>query len=200
MTSTAPSSAPTTKRRPRRTRTKQFSAAPALVASKLRPNELDLRRGAMAVVCPDCRTWCPITGYAGRYPKLVPHEGFFLEDDRKGGRRSVVRRCQVGSNRRIVLDLTIEHWQRGLVDAGHETSVRRATAVVPRPKAAPAPAVVQMAKDREQPRKPKRRNRAAEWADVLPDFRAVEDVREKLPADTSDDGTNVPREPLRIAV
>lgn len=139
----APTSPPTlaTKRRPRRTRTKNINTAPALVASKLRRNEIDLNRGVMAVVCPDCNTWCPITGYAGRNPKLVPHEAVFVN---KKEDTSEVRQCERGSNRRIVLDLPRPHWQRGLAEAVHETSARRATTVVPRPKAAPAPAVSQI--------------------------------------------------------
>ncbi|MEU8136500.1 hypothetical protein [Streptodolium elevatio] len=256
MASTPPS-APTMKRRPRRTRTKNRSLAAALVASKLCPNDLDLRRGAMTVVCPDCRTWCPITGYQGQNPKLTPHQGTFADQDGN----PVMRRCEVGSNRRIVLDLTIERWQRSLAEAARETSARRATAVVPRPKAAPAPAASQIqapllklapARDahlahrarcaacqgrtyctdglrladlyvrllRQDPERSRRcellaevtadqeqrtarqfpRARAEEWADVLAAFKAVEDVRDTLLADTSSDGTNVPHEPLRIAV
>src|SRR5260221_14303938 len=56
-----------------KTRTKRVSHLPPLTVSALAPNEIDLLPGTESLVCPDCRTWCPITGQQGATPKLVPH-------------------------------------------------------------------------------------------------------------------------------
>lgn len=124
------------KKRPTRTRTKHVSSAPALVASQMRPNEIDPRPRAMTVVCPDCRTWCPITGQTSRTPKLVPHH-----TGRAGSAEA--RRCQ-GSNRRIILDLPLEWWEWKKGEAHRDSAPRTATTVMPRPKPKPTPAASQI--------------------------------------------------------
>ncbi|MEU1516273.1 hypothetical protein ABZ490_29745 [Streptomyces sp. NPDC005811] len=134
---TTTSAMPTARKRLTRTRTKQVSNLPAIVVSKLLPIDIDLLPGTESLVCPNCRTWCPITGHDGRNPKLVPHHT---------GRAGTAepRRC-VGSNRRVTLDLTIAEWRELLADAITETSSRRATTVLRKPKVASAPAIAHMA-------------------------------------------------------
>ncbi|WLQ53783.1 hypothetical protein P8A21_40355 (plasmid) [Streptomyces poriferorum] len=133
MTTTA---TPTAKRRKTRTRTKRVSNRPAIVVSKLLPNLIDLLPGTESLVCPDCETWCPITGQNGATPKLVPHHT-------NSAGTSEARRCS-GSNRRVLLDLTIPQWHQLLADAIKETSSRRATKVLRKPRSAPALATSQM--------------------------------------------------------
>nr|WP_051748716.1 hypothetical protein [Streptomyces flavovirens] len=127
---------PTAKHRKTRTRTKRVSNRPAIHVSKMLPNLIDLLPGTESLVCPDCETWCPITGRDGLTPKLVPHH-----TNRVGTPEA--RRCS-GSNRLVLLDLTIPQWHHLLADAIKETSPRRATNVLRKPKAAVAPAITQI--------------------------------------------------------
>jgi hypothetical protein len=127
---------PTAKQRKTRTRTKRVSSRPPIVVSKMFPNNIDLLPGTESLVCPDCETWCPITGHDSRTPKLVPHH-----TGRAGAAEA--RRC-IGSNRRVLLDLTIPEWHQLLADAIKETASRRTTNVLRKPKTPPAPAASQI--------------------------------------------------------
>ncbi|HET6354862.1 hypothetical protein [Streptomyces sp.] len=133
---TTTSAMPKAKKRQTRTRTKRVSHRPALAVSKLLPTEIDLLPGTESLVCPDCETWCPITGHDGLNPKLVPHHAGRAE-------QAEARRCS-GSNRLVLLDLTIPEWHHLLADAIKETSSRRATNVLRKPQTAVAPAATQI--------------------------------------------------------
>lgn len=136
------SAMPVAKKRPRRTRTKRTSSRSALKLSQLPPSNIDLRDPLKAVlVCEDCKTWCPITGMQGKVQKLVPHHV---------GRADVAAaiRCR-GSNRRVEWDITIPQWHQALADAIKETAVRRPTNVLRKPEVAPAPAVSQIAAQKQ---------------------------------------------------
>ena len=127
---------PMAQKRQKKTRTKHVSSLPVLAVSKLLPNHIDLLPGTESLVCPNCETWCPITGHQGRTPKLVPHH-----TNRAGTPQA--RRC-IGSNRRVLLDLTIPEWRHRLGDAIADTASRRATTVLRKPKTPPAPAASQI--------------------------------------------------------
>lgn len=134
---TITSAMPTAKKRPRRTRTKRVSSRPALKLSHLLPSHIDLREPLKAVlVCEDCGTWCPITGMQARDQKLVPHH------TGEAGKAAAIR-CP-GSNRLIEWDMTIPQWRQALADAVKDTSSRRATNVLRKPKTAQTPAVMQI--------------------------------------------------------
>ncbi|WP_331745556.1 hypothetical protein [Streptomyces virginiae] len=62
--------------RPRKTRTRSrnINGRPALVISTLHPHQYDLRPACVSLICPDCKTWVPITGIQARQQKLVPHD------------------------------------------------------------------------------------------------------------------------------
>lgn len=129
-----------------KTRTKRVSHLPPLTVSALAPNEIDLLPGTESLVCPDCRTWCPITGQQGATPKLVPHH-----TERAG--TAGARRC-TSSNRRVVLDLTIPEWRQCLADAITDTASRRSTKVIRKPKTPPAPPVSRIGSiAKEQPKR-----------------------------------------------
>ncbi|MGP4004001.1 hypothetical protein [Streptomyces sp. 8N706] len=132
---TATSAMPTAKERQKKTRTKRVSLRPALAVSTLLPNQIELFFGREHMVCPDCRTWCPITGVQGS-PKLVPHH-----TEPKGTPEP--RRC-IGSNRRVLLDLTVDEWHQRRADAIADTASRRATRVLPKPKTTATPAATQI--------------------------------------------------------
>ncbi|MFF7189657.1 hypothetical protein ACFZAR_31500 [Streptomyces sp. NPDC008222] len=134
---TTTSAMPTAKKRPTRTRTKRVSNHPALKLSLLPPSHIDLRKPLRAVlVCEDCGTWCPITGMQSKVQKLVPHH-----TGKAGGAAAI--HCR-GSNRRVHFDMTIPEWRQALADADKETSSRRPTTVLRKPKVAQAPAVAHM--------------------------------------------------------
>lgn len=126
----------TAKKRKTKTRTKHVSPLPALALSSLFPQHIDLGPGTESLVCPDCTTWCPITGHDSLTPKLVPHH------TRPAGTVQP-RRCK-GTNRRIQLDLTVAEWQQRLTEAITETAARSATTVLSKPQTAPTPAVSQL--------------------------------------------------------
>ncbi|WP_051877395.1 hypothetical protein [Streptomyces natalensis] len=133
MPATATHQSPTSTRdkrkRPQRTRTKNVSHHPALELSTLRVQEVNLEPGKEHVVCPDCRTWCPITGL--RTPKLVPHDG------------PNARRC-IGTNRRVLLDVPIAEWRQVLAEGVTDTASRRRTSVRRKPQVKALPAISQM--------------------------------------------------------
>ncbi|MEU1377972.1 hypothetical protein ABZ442_30610 [Streptomyces triculaminicus] len=127
---------PTARKRRRKTRTPQVNPHPPIITSALKANEVDLFPGKEHLVCPDCGTWCPITGMQGT-PKLVPHH-----TDPAG--TSNPRRCTAGSNRRVTIDVAVGTWRTELVEAVPTTASRRATKVLPKPKPKPAPATSQI--------------------------------------------------------
>ncbi|MFF3358201.1 hypothetical protein ACFYWN_37595 [Streptomyces sp. NPDC002917] len=132
----APSLEPTARLRKSRTRTKKVSARPELVVSTLRPHQFDLRPVCISLVCPDCMTWCPITGTQSSTPKLVPHHT-------EGAGAPKGRRC-IGSNRLLRIDLTVDEWQQRLAGAIADTASRRATTVLRKPNTPSAPAASQV--------------------------------------------------------
>ncbi|MEV0449824.1 hypothetical protein [Streptomyces sp. NPDC050600] len=125
-----------------RTRSRTVNARPALALSTLKPNQYDLRPSCASLVCPDCETWVPITGLQTKKPKLVPH------DTGRAGKDAAVR-CRLGSNRLIVVNVTVKKWQERLEDGHAETGHRRRTTVLRKPTVAPAPAVSQIAAQKQ---------------------------------------------------
>lgn len=132
---TTTSAMPTAKKRPKKTRTNRISSRPAIVVSKLRNNQIELSPGKEHMVCPDCGTWCPITGTQST-PQLVPHH-----TEPKGNPNP--RRC-IGSNRLVRIDLTVDQWRQRRADAIADTASRRATRVLPKPKTTATPAATQI--------------------------------------------------------
>ncbi|MEU7592527.1 hypothetical protein AB0B79_05745 [Streptomyces sp. NPDC039022] len=130
------STMPTARKRRRKTRTKAVNHRPAIIASDLKVNEIDLTPGKEHLKCPDCSSWCPITGMLGT-PKLVPHHV-----SRAG--TTAPRRCSPGSNRRVTIDIAVDAWRMRLIEAVPTTASRRATKVLPKPKVKPAPAASQV--------------------------------------------------------
>ncbi|MFD5098929.1 hypothetical protein [Streptomyces albidochromogenes] len=129
--------------RPRRSRTRSrnINGRPALVISTLKPHQYDLRTACASLICPDCKTWVPITCIHAKKPKLVPH------DTGRAGKAPAIR-CQ-GSNRLITVDVKVKKWQERLEDGNAETVHRRPTTVLRKPKVAPAPAVSQIAAQKQ---------------------------------------------------
>ncbi|MEV0604537.1 hypothetical protein AB0I82_35295 [Streptomyces sp. NPDC050315] len=125
--------------RPRRSRTRSrnVNPRPALAVSTLKPHQYDLRPACASLICPDCKTWVPITGIQAKKPKLVPH------DTGRAGKDAAIR-CQ-GSNRLVTVNVTVKKWQERLEDGGAETASRRRTTVLRKPKVQAAPAVSQIA-------------------------------------------------------
>jgi hypothetical protein len=101
-----------------RTRTRNVNGREALTISTLGPHQYDLRSACASLICPDCKTWTPITGVQGRSPKLVPHHAGTANVDSGN-------RCNAGSNRRIVVDVRIDVWRRRLEQGVAETNARR---------------------------------------------------------------------------
>ncbi|MEU3787519.1 hypothetical protein [Streptomyces sp900129855] len=130
--------------RPRRSRTRSrtVNARPALVISTLKPHQFDLRPACASLICPDCKTWVPISGLQTKRPKLVPH------DTGLAGKDAAVR-CRLGSNRLVTVDVTVKQWQERLEDGNSETVHRRKTTVLRKPKVALAPAVSQIAAQKQ---------------------------------------------------
>lgn len=124
--------------RPRRSRTRSrnINGRPALVISTLKPHQYDLRPYCASLICPDCRTWVPITGIKAKKQKLVPH------DTGVAGKDAAVR-CQ-GSNRLVSVDVAFEVWQKRLEDGGAETAGRRSARQHYKPLPAPAKPVTKM--------------------------------------------------------
>ncbi|MFD5065617.1 hypothetical protein [Streptomyces sp. NPDC058394] len=131
-----PTLGPTARLRRSRTRTKRVSAREALAVSTLKPHQYDLQPACASLICPDCKTWCPITGIQAKVQKLVPHHAGTARED-------APIRCS-GSNRRVTVDVTYEAWSRRLETGVAETAGRRSDRVVRKPQAKPAPAVMQM--------------------------------------------------------
>ncbi|MFF0629815.1 hypothetical protein [Streptomyces sp. NPDC004296] len=132
----------TAKERVRRTRSRtrtRNEIAPIRV-SQLAVKEYDLTPACVSLVCPSCHTWVPINRPNGRpgRTRLVPHH-----KKRAGTANPVV--CTDGSNRRVILDVEVERWQRRLEQGVSETEGRRSNRVTRKPRTAPAPAVSQIA-------------------------------------------------------
>ncbi|WP_411121298.1 hypothetical protein [Streptomyces sp. x-19] len=126
VTRQGPSRTRTEGERLRRTRTKNISHLPALEASALPAQELDLEPGREHLRCPDCRTWCPITGL--QLPKLVPH-------GRYPGPNAP--RCR-STNRRLVLDVSVEDWRVAMDGMVRDAASRRSARQFHKPLPAPA--------------------------------------------------------------
>ncbi|WP_432091490.1 hypothetical protein [Streptomyces sp. NRRL F-5630] len=135
----------TARTRRSRTRSRTVSARSALALSSLKPHQYDLRPACASLVCPDCKTWVPITGLGTRKPKVVPH------DTGRAGKDAAAR-CRLGSNRLVTVDITVKKWQERLEDGRAETDHRRKTTVLRKPKTAVAPAVSQIAAQTQTPR------------------------------------------------
>ncbi|MGW3269058.1 hypothetical protein [Streptomyces sp. NPDC001056] len=170
--------------RPRRSRTRSrtVNSGPALALSTLRPHQYDLRPACASLVCPDCKTWVPITGLQTKQPKLVPH------DTGRAGKDAAVR-CRLGSNRLITVDVTARKWEERLTDGNSETVHRRKTTVRRKPKTAVAPAVSQIAAQKQAPANDERGNgqplwlrRKEQWAATESTVRDADNRRAQLPA------------------
>ncbi|MFE7514767.1 hypothetical protein ACFU8I_26590 [Streptomyces sp. NPDC057540] len=170
--------------RPRRSRTRSrtVNARPALALSTLKPHQYDLRPACASLVCPDCETWVPITGLGNKTTKLVPH------DTGRAGKDAAVR-CRPGSNRLITVDVTVRKWAERLEDGHAETGHRRKTTVRRKPKVAVAPAVSQIAAQKQAPAGDERGNgrplwrlRKEQWAATEPAVRDADTRRAQLPA------------------
>ncbi|MFE9481212.1 hypothetical protein ACFYNM_21725 [Streptomyces spororaveus] len=167
--------------RPRksRTRSRNINGRPALAISTLHPHQYDPRPACASLICPDCKTWVPITGIQARQQKLVPH------DTGRAGKDPSAR-CQ-GSNRLIDVDVAYETWQERLQDGGAETAARRPTTVLPK---AFSPRTDQTLRARAE-RTPA--GRVADWNAVLPKVADVDVARRQVPAgDAPLDGPSVP--------
>lgn len=169
--------------RPRqsRTRSRTVNARPALALSTLKPHQYDLRPACVSLICPDCKTWVPITGLQNKKPKLVPH------DTGRAGEDAAVR-CRLGSNRLVAVDVTVKKWQERLEDGNSETVHRRPTTVLRKPKVAPAPAVSQIAAQKQAPAdddsgdgRPLWLLREMKWASTESAVRDVDTRRTQLP-------------------
>ncbi|MEE1735469.1 hypothetical protein PUR49_02820 [Streptomyces sp. BE147] len=126
---------PKARKRRRKTRTKNISSLPALVAAEFTASQIDLTPGKEHAICPACTCWTPITGVQGT-PVLVPHHTTPYHD-----RTPNPRRCS-NSNRRIVLNTAPEEWRSELAErteVSASVASRRATKVLPKPKRGPAP-------------------------------------------------------------
>ncbi|MET9760023.1 hypothetical protein ABZ016_13355 [Streptomyces sp. NPDC006372] len=130
--------------RPRRSRTRSrtVNSRPALALSTLKPHQYDLRPACASLVCPDCKTWVPITGLQTKKPKVVPH------DTGPAGKDGAVR-CRLGSNRLVTVNVTARKWEERLTDGNSQTVHRRRTTVRRKPKDAVAPAVSQIATQKQ---------------------------------------------------
>ncbi|MFE1383458.1 hypothetical protein ACFW6S_31365 [Streptomyces sp. NPDC058740] len=172
----------TARLRKSRTRSRTVNARPALALSTLKPHQYDLRPACASLVCPDCETWVPITGLQTKKPKLVPH------DTGRAFEAPAVC-CRLGSNRLVTVDVTARKWAEHLEDGHAETGHRRRTTVRRKPKVAVAPAVSQIAAQRQAPAGDERGNgrplwrlRKEQWEGTEPAVRDADTRRAQLPA------------------
>ncbi|WP_203632790.1 hypothetical protein [Streptomyces halstedii] len=131
---------PKARKRRRKTRTKNVSSLPAIVASQLKADEINLTPGKEHVICPTCSNWTPITGILGT-PVLVPHHTTPYHD-----RTTTPRRCS-SSNRRITLDTALDAWRAELTERTEVSATvasRRPTKVLPKPKTSGVAAASQL--------------------------------------------------------
>ncbi|MFC9534352.1 hypothetical protein ACFT38_27970 [Streptomyces sp. NPDC056975] len=127
---------PTARYRRSRTRSRNINPRPALVISTLKPHQYDLRPSCASLICPDCKTWVPITGIKAKKQKLVPH-------DTGVARKDTAVRCQ-GSNRLVSVDVAFEVWEKRLEDGGAEAAGRRSARQHCKPLPAPAKPLTRM--------------------------------------------------------
>ncbi|MEU9083381.1 hypothetical protein [Streptomyces sp. NPDC048357] len=165
-----------------RTRSRTVNARPSLALSTLKAHQYDLRPACASLVCPDCETWVPISGLQTKKPKVVPH------DTGRAGQDAAVR-CRLGSNRLVTVDVTVRKWQERLEDGHAETGHRRRTTVRRKPKAAVAPAVSQIAAQKQtttvdQPGdgQPGWLTRKKQWASTERAVRDADTRRAQMPA------------------
>ncbi|MFJ2900253.1 hypothetical protein ACIO87_35935 [Streptomyces sp. NPDC087218] len=102
------------------------SPRPALLASEILPQNLNLRDGERRTVkCPDCETWRPL-----KRSMISPHR---VDDDPAPGPRRYngdttprprAGRCP-GSAQLITMDITVEQWGHALLDAESIAASRR---------------------------------------------------------------------------
>ncbi|MCZ0204688.1 hypothetical protein OZK63_04580 [Streptomyces sp. UMAF16] len=173
----APSLERTARPRRSRTRSRTVNSRPALALSTLRPHQYDLRPACASLVCPDCRTWVPITGLQTKSPKLVPH------DAGRAGKDPAVR-CRLGSNRLVTVDVTIRKWEERLAVGTSETVHRRRTTVRRKPVVRPALAVSQIAARQHasaEDGRPLWLLREKQWARTADSVRASDARRAELP-------------------
>ncbi|MFJ6000332.1 hypothetical protein [Streptomyces sp. NPDC092370] len=170
--------------RPRRSRTRSRTVNNrlALALSTLKPHQYDLRPACASLICPDCQTWVPITGLQTKKPKVVPH------DAGRAGKDAAVR-CRLGSNRLVIVNVTARKWEERLTDGNSETVHRRRTTVRRKPKVAVAPAVSQIAAQKQtttvdQPGdgRPMWLLRKEQWAATESAVRDADTRRAQLPA------------------
>ncbi|MFD3565426.1 hypothetical protein ACFWVU_38050 [Streptomyces sp. NPDC058686] len=171
----------TARTRRSRTRSRTVNARPALALSTLKPHQYDLRPACASLICPDCKTWVPITGLQTHKPKVVPHDTGLANKD-----ASV--RCRLGSNRLVTVDVTVKKWQERLEDGNSETVHRRKTTVLRKPKVALAPAVSQIAAQKQAPAddehgdgRPMWLLREMKWASTESAVRDADTRRAQLP-------------------
>ncbi|MFG3275964.1 hypothetical protein [Streptomyces luteogriseus] len=183
--------------RPRRSRTRSrtVNARPALALSTLKPHQYDLRPACASLVCPDCETWVPITGLQTKAPKVVPH------DTGRAGKDAAVR-CRLGSNRSVIVNVTARKWEERLTDGNSQTAHRRRTTVRRKPKVAVAPAVSQIAAQKQTPVDDERGNgrplrllRKEQWAATESAVRDADTRRAQLPG--GDAPLDAPPVPLK---
>ncbi|MFJ3658310.1 hypothetical protein ACIPPR_34020 [Streptomyces nigra] len=183
--------------RPRRSRTRSrnVNGRPALAISTLKPQHYDLRPACASLVCPDCETWVPITGFQTRKPKLVPH------DTGRAGKDAAVR-CGLGSNRLVTIDVQVKKWEESMVDGQAETAHRRRTTVRRKPKVAVTPAVSQLAANKQTVAgsesgdgRPSWLVREMQWASTAPAVRETDTRRTQRPA--GDEPLGAPPVPLK---
>ncbi|GGR45842.1 hypothetical protein [Streptomyces netropsis] len=132
------------KERVRRTRSRGRNELAPLRVSQIAAHEYDLAPACISLVCPSCRTWVPINrpnGQPGR-TRLVPHH------TEKAGTADPTF-CKGGSHRRVIIDVEVERWRRRLEEGISETDGRRTNRVTRKPKMAPAPAVSQIAAQKQ---------------------------------------------------
>lgn len=167
--------------RPRRSRirSRSVNSRPALTLSTLKPHQYDLRPACASLICPDCKTWVPITGLQTKKPKLVPH------DTGRAGKDAAVR-CRLGSNRLVTINVTVRKWKERLTDGNSETVHRRRTTVRRKPKVAVAPAVSQIAAQKQTATgddgRPLWLLREMKWASIESAVRDVDTRRAEPPA------------------
>lgn len=170
-------------RKRRRTRTKNISSLPPLVASQFTVSQIDLTPGKEHAICPACTCWTPITGVLGT-PLLVPHHTTPFHD-----RTPNPRRCS-NSNRRIVLNTATETWQEQLAErteVSASVASRRATKVLPKPA---SPQTERVLRGRDERGAVTRR---VEWAGVLYRVRQADQRRASVPQGAQPtDGPDVP--------
>ncbi|MFJ1799028.1 hypothetical protein [Streptomyces sp. NPDC088180] len=175
---------PKARTRRRKTRTKNVSHLPPLVASKIKTSEINLTPGKEHVLCPACKSWTPITGVLSK-PMLVPHHTTPYHD-----RTTTPRRRCSSSNRRIVLDTEVEAWREQLVErieVSASVATRRAKKVLPKPA---SPQTERVLRGRDERGSVTRR---VEWAGVLYRVRQADQRRAAVPQDAQPaEGPEVP--------